>query len=153
MGGPADLRLHSDPPVRLFTAADADAIVPRLEQILLRLDPTLVRLRELRDLIEDAEAYWGEGLAAAPPKDRDAYAGALQEQSDLERAVQAEVDEIHSLGCELKDLNRGLVDFPARIGDEVAYLCWQRGEAKVAWWHTLVAGFAGRKALTPEAQR
>jgi len=45
------------------------------------------------------------------------------------------------------------VDFPARIGNEVGYLCWQRGELAIGWWHTLDTGFAGRKALAPEAER
>ncbi len=153
MGGPADLSLHSDAPLRLFTAMEANALVPRLEQIFLRLDPKLARSRELRELIEDAEAYYGEGLTAAPARDRGAYADSLQEQADLERSVQADIDEVHALGCEVKDLHRGLVDFPARIGAEVAYLCWQRGEDRIGWWHTLDGGFAGRKALAPEAER
>jgi hypothetical protein len=151
MGSPADLRLHPEAPLRLFIVTEADGLVPRLELILLRLDPKLARLRELRELVEDADSYFGEGLVGAPPKDRDAYAVSLQEQSDLERSVQADVDEVHGLGCELKDVHRGLVDFPARIGNEIAYLCWQRGEPRIAWWHTLEAGFAGRKALTPES--
>lgn len=153
MGGPADLSLHSDAPLRLFTAADANALIPLLEQIFLRLDPKLARLRELRELIEDAEAYYGESLTAAPSEDRGAYADSLQEQADLERSVQADIEEVHALGCEMKDLHRGLVDFPARIGAELAYLCWQRGEPGIAWWHTLEAGFAGRKALKSEAER
>ena len=152
MGGPADLRMHSDAPVRLFTVTEANALIPRLEHLLRRIDPTLARLRELRDLIDDAESYWGDGLVSAPAKDRDAYADALAQQSDLERSVQATIDEIHALGCELKDVSRGLVDFPTRIGTEVAYLCWQRGEDRLGWWHTLEAGFAGRKALTPEPE-
>jgi len=133
----------------LFTVPEANAFVPRLEQIFRRLDPKFARLRELKELIEDAESYWGDGLAAAPENDRDAYVVALQEQADLERLVQADIDEVLSLGCELKDIQRGLVDFPARIGNEVAYLCWQRGEQGLGWWHTLDAGFAGRKALIP----
>jgi len=153
MGSPTNLRLHSDALLRMFTVTEANALVPRLEESFLRLDPKLARLRELRELIEDAEAYYGEGLAAAPAKEREAYAECLQEQADLERSVQADVDEVHALGCELKDIHRGLVDFPARIGNEVGYLCWQRGERAIGWWHTLDTGFAGRKALAPEAER
>ena len=153
MGGPADVRIHTDLSSRLFAVAEADELVPRLEHLFLRLDPKLARLRELRELIEDAEAYFGDGLATAPAGDRDVYADLLQEQTDLERAVQADVDEVHSFGCELKDLHRGLVDFPSRVGDEVAYLCWQRGEGRVAWWHTLKSGFAGRKAIASETER
>ena len=153
MGSPTGLRLHSDALLRMFTVTEASALVPRLEEAFLRLDPKLARLRELRELIEDAESYYGEGLADAPTKDRDAYADSLQEQADLEGSVQADVDDVRALGCELKDIHRGLVDFPARIGNELAYLCWQRGERAIGWWHTLDSGFAGRKALAPEAER
>jgi len=153
MGGPVDLRLHSDMPVRLFTIEEANALVPRLDQIFLRLDPKLARLRELKDLIEDAETYYGDGLMSASAREQEAYAGMLQEQADLEGSVQGDIDEVRSLGCELKDLQRGLVDFPAPVSGEVAYLCWQRGEPHVGWWHTLEGGFAGRKPLASEAER
>ena len=153
MDGPVDLHVHSLPIAQLFSVAEANAMIPRLETIFRSLDPKLARLRDFQELIEDAEGYWGDGLLSAPTKDREAYARAMKEVSDLERTVQTEIDEIRSFGCEVKDVHRGLVDFPARIGRDVAYLCWQRGEGRVAWWHTLEAGFAGRTALTPEAER
>ncbi|HLB67380.1 MAG TPA: DUF2203 domain-containing protein [Thermoplasmata archaeon] len=153
MGGPADVRLHPDATVRLFTEEEANALVPQLEEIFLRLDPKLARLRELRELIEDSEAYYGEGLGGAPGTDREAYARHLQEQADLDRSVREEIDAVLALGCDVKDLHRGLVDFPARIGMEIAYLCWQRGEARIGWWHTLSGGFAGRRALAPQTER
>jgi len=64
MGGPADLRMHSDAPVRFFTVTEANALIPRLEHLFRRIDPTLARLRELRDLIDDAESYWA--MASSP---------------------------------------------------------------------------------------
>ena len=153
MSSPADVRLHSDAPLRLFTETEANALIPQLETIFLRLDPKLARSRELRELIEDSEAYYGEGLAGAPPKDRDSYSYLLQEQMEFERSVQADVDAVLSLGCEVKDLHRGLVDFPARIENDIAYLCWQRGESQIGWWHSLSGGFAGRKALGSQTER
>jgi hypothetical protein len=153
MGSPADLRLHSEPQLRLFTEADANALIARLEEVFRGLDPKLARSRELRELVEDSEAYYGEGLAGATPEERESYATLLQEQSDLERSVQADIDAVLSLGCEVKDLHRGLVDFPARIGNEIVYLCWQRGEDRLGWWHTLGGGFAGRKPLHPQSER
>ncbi len=137
----------------MFTPAEATALVPRLEIIFVRLDPKLARLRELRDLVEDADTYYGDGLAAAPAKERAAYEQALLDQADLERSVRVDVDEILALGGEVKDLYRGLVDFPARIQSELAYLCWQRGEDRIGWWHTLEGGFVGRKALAAETER
>ena len=115
MGGPADVRLHSDAALRLFTEEEANALLPQLEEIFLLLDPKLARLRELKDLVEDSEAYYGEGLTSAPSTDRESYADFLQEQADLDRSVQADVDAVLAFGCEVKDLHRGLVDFPARI--------------------------------------
>jgi hypothetical protein len=153
MGGPADVRLHSEANLRLFTEPEANALLPRLEQVFLRLDPKLARLRELRELVEDSEAYYGEGLAGASAEDRASYADLLQEQGDLDRSVQEDIEAVLELGCEVKDLHRGLVDFPARVGNEVVYLCWQRGEDRLGWWHTLGGGFSGRKPLTPQSER
>src|SRR5437667_10238360 len=115
MGSPTALRLHSDALLRMFTVAEANALVPRLEETFLRLDPKLARLRELRELIEDAESYYGEGLADAPGKDREAYAESLQEQADLERSVQADGDDAHGIGWQLKDRHRRLGELHARV--------------------------------------
>lgn len=53
-------------------------------------------------------------------------------------------------GIELKDLDIGLVDFPAKRFDETVYLCWKLGEQEVLYWHGLYEGFRGRKLLKPE---
>jgi hypothetical protein len=77
-----------------------------------------------------------------------------QEPRTLEEAFQREdqaavrcVQELQRLGVLVKDLDRGLVDFPALRGDEEVLLCWQVGEDEVAYWHGLEEGFAGRKPL------
>jgi hypothetical protein len=73
---------------------------------------------------------------------------ALEEQLVQEgEAVARCVERLDRLGVLVKDLDRGLVDFPAlRAGKEVL-LCWQVGEDEVAYWHGLEEGFAGRKPL------
>jgi hypothetical protein len=61
--------------------------------------------------------------------------------------LQAHIAQITAKGIEVKDLARGLVDFPCwRDGEEV-YLCWLYGEDDILYWHTLEGGFAGRTAL------
>ena len=77
-----------------------------------------------------------------------------QEPSELDEQLQREaeavahaVEELQALGVLVKDLDRGLVDFPALRGDEEVLLCWQVGEGEVAYWHGLEEGFAGRKPL------
>jgi hypothetical protein len=60
------------------------------------------------------------------------------------------VNAIHGRGAIVKDVDEGLVDFPAlRQGEEIL-LCWRLGEDEIAYWHGLEEGFAGRKQLDPE---
>jgi hypothetical protein len=79
------------------------------------------------------------------------------EVDELQAAIDAEaagvarcVERLQELGVLVKDLDEGLVDFPARRGDEEVLLCWRLGEDQVEYWHTLTGGFAGRKRLPIE---
>jgi len=61
--------------------------------------------------------------------------------------LESEIQKLEDLGCVMKDLNVGLVDFPAvRLGVRV-WLCWKSGEKKVKFWHGLQEGFANRKPV------
>ncbi len=57
------------------------------------------------------------------------------------------VHRLQATGVILKDINTGLIDFPAKRGDREVYLCWQYGEQEVAFWHEIEAGFAGRQPI------
>ncbi len=57
------------------------------------------------------------------------------------------IDSIHRKGEELKDIDLGLVDFPAVINGEEVLLCWKRGEETITHYHGLHDGFAGRKPI------
>ena len=69
-----------------------------------------------------------------------------QLEQEAQGVVQC-VERLEGLGVLVKDLDRGLVDFPALRGDEEVLLCWQVGEDEVGFWHGLEEGFAGRKPL------
>jgi hypothetical protein len=72
----------------------------------------------------------------------------IQEQLDEEVAGLARcVARIHDLGAVVKDLDAGLVDFPAQRGGEEVLLCWRLGEEEIGFWHTLEEGYSGRKPL------
>lgn len=147
MEGPVDLRMQPYAPARLFTKDEASALLPRLTEVFRRMDPKLARLREIQDLVEDSEAYWhstGEGM---PPDERSVYDRLVTQAAEARAAVEAEVRQIQALGCELKDPQQGLIDFPSMVEGNIAYLCWQRGEGSIGFWHTLESGFAGRKQL------
>ncbi len=130
---------------RIFTLEEANALRPRLELEI----GALARLRsELEGVIE---AMGGADIAVGvlqrgepPPAGRDADARRLRRLAD---EITGGVERIQALGCGLKDLDQGLVDFYALRDDEPIFLCWQLGEPAVAHWHGLEEGFAGRRPI------
>jgi hypothetical protein len=77
--------------------------------------------------------------------------GELDEQFQREsHAVTQAAERLEHLGVQVKDLDSGLVDFPALHKGEEVLLCWQVGEDEVAYWHGVDEGFAGRKPLPLE---
>ena len=74
-------------------------------------------------------------------------AQATAEVDAVARRLARLVDEITTHGAQVKDLDSGLIDFPALRGGETVLLCWQLGEDEIAWWHRVEDGFAGRRPL------
>jgi hypothetical protein len=104
---------------------------------------TIVRLRRARQGLGDEEAR--EALSEAAPQNGGGGPGRVVSEAFLE--LRSALVELQSAEVVLRDLDRGLVDFPAiREGREV-YLCWIEGEEEIGWWHDLEAGFAGREPL------
>jgi hypothetical protein len=69
---------------------------------------------------------------------------------DSVHRLNARLHAIVDLGVQVKDLDRGLVDFPAWREDREVFLCWHLGEREVAYWHDLESGFSGRLPLDDE---
>jgi hypothetical protein len=62
-------------------------------------------------------------------------------------ALKSSIETIHEVGCVVKDLDIGLVDFPTLFRGEEVYLCWKMGESSIQFWHGVDEGFAGRKPI------
>jgi hypothetical protein len=121
---------------RHFSAEEANSLLPQIE-------PVLRGLREARDRLTDAELH--EALATAAPTNGGGDAGRKVGEAFLE--VRARLSEVSELGLVLRDIDRGLVDFPTIVDGREAYLCWQLDEDEVAFWHDLESGFGGRQPL------
>ena len=101
------------------------------------------RVRTARDGLTDEEAR--EALSDAAPGNGGGSPGRVVSEAFI--ALRAAVNELEEMDIVLRDVDRGLIDFPAiRDGREV-YLCWEEGEDQVGWWHDIDAGFGGRQAL------
>jgi hypothetical protein len=121
---------------RHYTLEEASALLPRVAEL-------IVSMRSARDRLGDREAR--KALAEAGRTNGGGKPGRVVSEGFLE--LRESMLELRALEVVLRDLDRGLVDFPAlREGREV-YLCWQEGEDRIGFWHEPEAGFAGRRPL------
>jgi hypothetical protein len=131
-------------PERTFTPEEANAALAEVR-------PLVARMVAARSQLVDAQRRQAELVARVAsngggltPPDVSAVAAEVQEVSTELVAV---VEELQGLGVQVKDLDRGLVDFPCVHRGRVVLLCWELGEDEVAYWHGADEGYAGRKPL------
>lgn len=134
-------------PPKLFSVDEANSLLPKLEPLVRRLMEQGERLQEHQVVVREFRAKAG-GNGGTFLGGR--FAQAKQEIERLAAELQEGIHEIESWGCVVKDLDQGLVDFPARLRQQQVYLCWRLGEPRIAFWHGLEEGFAGRKPLEDE---
>ena len=121
---------------RHYSLEEASALLPRVAEL-------LATMRRARDRLGDAEAR--EALEAAGQTNGGGQPGKVVSEGFLE--LREAMLELRDRGIVLRDLDRGLVDFPAlRDGREV-YLCWEQGEPEIGFWHEPETGFGGRRPL------
>jgi hypothetical protein len=121
---------------RHFTRAEANALLPQLKAL-------LRQLREAKDELTDAEAH--EALSEAAPTNGGGEVGRQVGIAFLE--VRRLLETIEQSGIVLRDIDRGLVDFPALLDGREVYLCWELDEDDVGHWHDMDAGYGGREPL------
>ncbi len=123
--------------MKTFTLEEANALVPQLEAL-------LEEIVSLRDKLVSM------GPTLQPVVQRAGGNGGSKAGSEYVLLLQrfnASLSVFQDIGCELKDLDQGLVDFPSYREGKLIYLCWKRGERRVEFWHDLESGFAGRQPL------
>ena len=149
---------------RFYDIDAANAAVPELDGILDVLADQRAELVRLRDEVLAAGSGAGDGATTAVA-DLVSRAAAVTDttRSDLpivddlrltRLRMQGLIDQmaagvarIDALGLTLRDIEHGLVDFPALVAGRQVWLCWQRGETAVGWWHGLDSGFSSRRPL------
>lgn len=120
---------------RVFTPAEADALLPELRE-------RLARIRDARARLIDSARVVRERMAADP-------GGVAVDRGHFEAAavLRRELGRLSELGIVLRDPQVGLVDFPGEVDGRQVWLCWRLGEQRVAHYHGLDSGFAGRRPL------
>jgi len=133
---------------RFFTVSEAERLLPKLEPL-------------LRSVIRHKREYEQREAEIAKISARIALTGGMlvareqvaQARTQKELAIQSLkelVEKIQSFGCELKDADIGLIDFPTLYHDREVYLCWKLGESGIRFWHYVEDGYRGRKPIDSE---
>jgi hypothetical protein len=130
---------------KIFTLGEAQTLLPVVEALLRRAQTAGVRAGELE--MEMHALSQRIFLLGGMHVDVTVTA---RRRAELDKSVQETKDtlaEIESIGVQIKELDKGLLDFPSVIDGKAVLLCWQLGEKEIAFWHSPEDGFAGRKPL------
>jgi hypothetical protein len=129
---------------RTFTPEEANAALDELRPIVERMVVHRRNLAEAQMLqVELVTRIAGNGGDMSPSDLREAAATIEREAAALAECA----EQVNAIGAQIKSLEEGLLDFPARRGDEDVFLCWKLGEDEIRYWHGIDEGFAGRKPL------
>ena len=131
--------------MKTFSLDEAQSLLPILESLLRRA----IDAKASAGLVEvdlqmlSRNIFLSGGMlvdVAAVARKRVAQRASIQQAQDA-------IQEIDSIGVQVKDLDKGLLDFPCQVGEQIVLLCWMLGETKIDFWHTVEAGFQGRQPL------
>jgi hypothetical protein len=119
-----------------YTREEARALLPRLRK-------WLDQLSDLHVEFEKAERH----LAGLMASGQDTGGSLVNQWVRLFVEMRELLQEFHEREIFIKDLDRGLVDFPAVVGGKEVFLCWEKDEADVEFWHDIDSGYSGREPL------
>jgi len=133
--------------MRVWTLPEANAAVPKVREMVEEGRATLSMLRDVEAQVDDILIVYGDGVHDPKhPAHAEAEKYAKRREELLDEMVALNL-RFQALGCDVKDLDQGLVDFRSRIGTEYVYLCWKHGETSITFWHGLQGGFANRQPI------
>ena len=119
-----------------YTRDEARELLPQVKQ-------WLEELCSARDLL----AHYDEQIAKALGFGDDLGGEMINKYLKSLARTREVLTWFHNREVQVKDLDRGLVDFPAFVGGREVFLCWERGEEDIEFWHDLESGYAGRERL------
>ena len=133
---------------RFFTLREAEEYLPEVERL-------------LRSSIQAKQGYESGNAELKEVAQRITLMGgilvqreqivALRTRKDSSaRVLKAVIERIEEIGCQVKDLETGLIDFPTLYRDQEVYLCWKLGESGIRFWHRIEDGFGGRQPINSE---
>ena len=128
---------------RRFTLEEANALLARLRDLLFQIQESKAK----HDRLEEQAEEYARHVSSNGHVVEKQLNETRQELAKAAAEVNSLIERVNDLGCEVKDIDEGLVDFRSEREGRDVYLCWKLGEPEILWWHELEAGFAGRRPL------
>ena len=130
---------------KFFTLQKAEQAIPLVEQRLNQAIEARRKVSEIDHKLEElsTKIHFSGGSDINPGT-------VLEQRHQKEMAIQQlreAIDAVEKIGCLIKDLDTGLIDFPATLNDREVYLCWKLGEPRIDYWHNVDDGFTGRQPI------
>jgi hypothetical protein len=119
-----------------YTIEQARALLPQIRE-------WLAEIHQLRRRLTQLDGRIGQIVAGGA----DAGGESVNTQLRLIVDLQHVFREFEQRQIQIKEIDRGLIDFPAIIGDKEVFLCWEQDETDIEFWHDLDSGYAGRERL------
>ncbi len=135
--------------VHYFTQQEVNALIPRLEEHFQRFWGFRENAQRIMEDLR-AKAKAARDLEDMTPKEAALHQMRSSQAHFLLEQAKKEMDQVLDLGCSVKDLEMGLVDFPhiQEVEEQEVFLCWKFGEKRIRFWHELDQGFHSRKPIT-----
>ena len=134
-----------------FTVDEANEMLPEVRVALDELQGLRDLAGSKMDKLAVLDALWGDLVAQSANPDHEEYAQHRHSLSECRRGIEELIQQRfvdRGIRFPVGGLEHGLIDFPTTLDGRWVYLCWQSDEPKVAYWHELSAGYAGRRRIT-----
>lgn len=130
---------------RYFTRDQAERLLPKIERIIREALSLKAEFQESDEALQvtTRDIMMRGGMTM----DRDKILKVRESRDSSATKLNAALEAIQEEGCQVKDLDIGLLDFPTLYQGEEVLLCWRLGETRIEYWHGIEEGFRGRKPI------
>lgn len=132
---------------KIFTVDEANGMLEQVRPLLQQLQGLQASLLKTNQRLDEAVSRLAQGNGYPLDELKTQVTELTSHQLNLIEAFQSALAQLEQLGCVVKDISVGLVDFYALRDSELVFLCWRMDEDHVRFWHRVEDGFAGRQPV------
>ncbi len=136
--------------LKVFTAEEANRLLPRLTDLVMELQSRHRDILAKEVEIDTLELLYPSEEEGKPSPQ---MAREIENYNEWVNLFYTLIDEVHEMGCFLKDIDAGLIDFYTLYQGRVVYLCWKLGEKEVGFWHEVGRGYSYRQPILREDEK